>query len=139
VPVFVAVMVWVIRILIIGTLSQALDRMISQSDQPASRPAQNAFQRMQQQAGVHPNAIPGSLGSAATSLTRQPIRPTRPAATPMRAASPANRKTQIDEAEPEQRMRLEPTYHSLSAAPANNRANNQGGSLAASQRRGGSL
>jgi hypothetical protein len=34
VPIFVAVLVWLIRVLIIGTFSVAGDRLFSQSDQP---------------------------------------------------------------------------------------------------------
>ena len=40
VPVFVAIMVWVIRVLIIGTFSVAGDRLFSQSD--AAQPARQA-------------------------------------------------------------------------------------------------
>ena len=44
VPVFVAVMVWVIRILIIGTFSMAGDRLFSMADsRPPSRTAQSRF------------------------------------------------------------------------------------------------
>ena len=44
VPVFVAVMVWLIRLLIIGTFSMAGDRLFSMADsRPSSRPAQNRF------------------------------------------------------------------------------------------------
>ena len=38
VPVFVAVMVWLIRVLIIGTFSVAGERLFSQDDAPAARP-----------------------------------------------------------------------------------------------------
>jgi hypothetical protein len=44
VPVFVAVMVWLIRLLIIGTFSMAGNRLFSMADsRPASRPTQNRF------------------------------------------------------------------------------------------------
>lgn len=45
VPVFVAVMVWLIRLLIIGTFSMAGDRLFSMADsRPSSRPAQNRYE-----------------------------------------------------------------------------------------------
>ena len=45
VPVFVAVMVWLIRLLVIGTFSMAGDRLFSMADtRPVSRPAQNRFE-----------------------------------------------------------------------------------------------
>ena len=44
VPVFIAVMVWVIRILIIGTFSMAGDRLFSMADsRPSTRAAQSRF------------------------------------------------------------------------------------------------
>ncbi len=44
VPVFVAVMVWLIRLLIIGTFSMAGDRLFSMAEaRPSSRPVQNRF------------------------------------------------------------------------------------------------
>jgi hypothetical protein len=44
VPVFVAVMVWIIRILIIGTFSMAGDRLFSMADaRPSARPAQSRY------------------------------------------------------------------------------------------------
>ena len=45
VPVFVAVMVWLIRLLIIGTFSMAGDRLFSMADaRPSYRPTQNRFE-----------------------------------------------------------------------------------------------
>jgi hypothetical protein len=45
VPVFVAIMVWLIRLLIIGTFSMSGDRLFSMSDvRPSNRPAQNRFE-----------------------------------------------------------------------------------------------
>ena len=45
VPVFVAVLVWLIRLLIIGTFSMAGDRLFSIADaRPSSRPNQNRFE-----------------------------------------------------------------------------------------------
>ena len=45
VPVFIAVMVWLIRLLIIGTFSMAGDRLFSVAeDRPANRPAQSRYE-----------------------------------------------------------------------------------------------
>jgi hypothetical protein len=42
IPIFVAVMVWLIRVLIIGTFSLAGDRLFTQTDAPAPRPRATA-------------------------------------------------------------------------------------------------
>jgi hypothetical protein len=42
VPIFVAVMVWIIRILVIGTFSMAGERMLGQTASPSRRPNQQA-------------------------------------------------------------------------------------------------
>ena len=61
VPVFVAVMVWLIRLLIIGTFSMAGDRLFSMADaRPSNRPVQTRFEgtnRPVSQA-INPNARP---------------------------------------------------------------------------------
>lgn len=107
VPVFVAIMVWVIRILIIGTLSIALDRTIHMGDRKSyRRPAYNN----------NPAASP------------QPYRPA-PVSQPNLAPRPVlNRPSSINEgrfarsnqSEPAMRGIPEPTYHSLNAAPRAN-------------------
>ena len=49
VPVFVAIMVWLIRLLIIGTFSMAGDRLFSLAgDSPTSRPAQSRYSGVNQ-------------------------------------------------------------------------------------------
>ncbi len=83
VPVFVAVMVWLIRILIIGSLSYAGDRLFSQGDRPRSA----ASSRVR------------SLGGVAASLPTVGMSP-RPAPKPaMRPETSFSRP--------------EPTYHSM--------------------------
>ena len=86
VPVFVAVMVWLIRVLVIGTFSVAGDRLFSQAD---SRISQHSNRPILQ---------------PASSLTSHP----RPAiSTPFR---PAAKVARPESAFP----RSEPTYHNLS-------------------------
>ncbi len=90
VPVFVAIMVWLIRVLIIGTFSMAGDRLFSQADRPRSvaRPAHQP----------QPNTATASLRPA-SSLPR-PIGAYRPAPKPAAQSNFASR--------------AEPTYHNLS-------------------------
>lgn len=115
VPVFVAIMVWVIRILIIGTLSLAIDRLLHPGI-PQRTAIENAMTassttrvRPQVQSS-QPMSIPSSLNSAAMS-PRMPV---------ARSASPASRagRNAVDEnefgAENLNRARPDPTYHSLS-------------------------
>ncbi|MBE0695742.1 MAG: hypothetical protein IH586_02355 [Anaerolineaceae bacterium] len=99
VPVFVAVMVWVIRILIIGTLSLAMDRLLH----PGAVQQQGLTQRPMEtrsnygQAAVQtntPSRIPGGFGNAGT--------PSRSIAA----------KGGANQASP--RPRVEPEYHSMS-------------------------
>ena len=133
VPVFVAIMVWVIRILIIGTLSLAMDRILHPgADQHARTAIQNA---MSSSATARPNRtpvqpqpmnIPTSLGST--------VIPSRPAVS--RAAQAGNgRSGRFSAPAPEEpdyvnepstgRVRPDPTYHnlSMSARPPVNRPN----------------
>jgi hypothetical protein len=115
VPLFVAIMVWVIRILIIGSLSLAMDRLLH----PGS------LQR---------TVLQGAIEASAT-RTRVPVQPTQPMNIPAtlnaagiparpavsRAASASsryNRASTPDEGdygvETPSRAHPEPTYHSLS-------------------------
>jgi hypothetical protein len=133
VPVFVAVMVWVIRILIIGTLSLALDRMLHPGIEQ-HLPLQNVMNtrntRQQQVQSSRPMSIPQSMGST--------VIPSRPASSLPRAAqaqasprrdsrfsSPAEDADPIYD--PSNFGRPEPTYHSLNGTPrpnVNNPPNN---------------
>jgi hypothetical protein len=86
VPVFVAIMVWLIRVLVIGTFSVAGERLFSQADTPASRRTNRpAFQ---------PTGM----------LTSRP----RPAVTT--PFQPASKVARAESASP----RPEPTYQNLS-------------------------
>ena len=89
-PVFVAIMVWLIRILIIGTFSLAGDRLFSQSNR-------------------RPRAVPSQLGSGAV-RKQNPVRSapapsyTQPSFRPMPKVTQANPGLQ----------RPEPSYHPIS-------------------------
>ena len=120
VPVFVAIMVWVIRILIIGSLSLAMDRLLHPGAHDQHTPLQTAFSggRQQNSPARIPNsnrspAIPAGLNSSGYT--------TRPA----RSASPALRGNTLPANDggddifdgPSYGSRSEPTYHSLSGRP----------------------
>jgi len=92
VPIFVAIMVWVIRVLIIGSFSVAGDRLFSQTDVRASH-------RMNSRPILQP----------ASSLTARP-RPSM--AAPYRPTAKAVRPDY---------SRAEPTYHNLSMSSKQNR------------------
>jgi hypothetical protein len=93
VPVFVAIMVWVIRVLIIGTFSVAGDRLFSQSD--ATQPARQAPRLSQPQ----PHANSGITPSQAASFKPAPK------ADPQMANS--------------NYVRSDPTYHPVSMSSSN--------------------
>jgi hypothetical protein len=115
VPVFVAVMVWVIRILIIGTFSIAGERMFSTTDSRPRRPA------------AQPQPIPNQNNNYRTNNNNyRPANPTATAASPrplanggrpvittasnLRNAAPAPRPAPRVEPGPQH---SEPTYHNL--------------------------
>ncbi len=115
VPVFVAIMVWVIRILIIGTFSIAGDRLFSMSSQRRN---------VSTQATVRDNrpAVTNNYRPAANNTTMTPRtsfnngRPVITTASNMRAAPPrpAPRPEQpVNNYQP----RSEPTYHNLANVP----------------------
>jgi hypothetical protein len=132
VPVFVAVMVWVIRILIIGTLSTALDRVLHPGVEQRV-PLQNMMgskptTTRQQMQPSRPMSIPQSLGSSAI--------PSRPSSSMSRGAqaqsnvrqasrfsSVADERENLYDQSPY--ARPEPTYHSLNSSPRANTGNNQ--------------
>ncbi len=95
VPVFVAIMVWVIRILIIGSLTYAGDRIFSTERRGVS--GSSARPRPLTPSGLPVNSTLGSLRSASPSASR-------PAYSARSMAEPV--------------VRPEPTYHSLSARPS---------------------
>lgn len=98
VPIFVALMVWVIRILIIGTISQAGERIFSSQTRRAySRPAAQTQAERPAYNGVQ--------------------RPASAAPRPASAAMPRpSNSMPVTRSQPDLAGRPEPTYHSLSAA-----------------------
>jgi hypothetical protein len=118
VPIFVAILVWLIRVLIIGTFSVAGDRLFNQ-DEPRVIVRQRDYPRV----ASRPTQV-RSLGSgpqrrpparAASKTNRSPAY--RPAPKPPRQADPA-----YDNSEPSY-SRPEPTYHPLSASAPKNSQN----------------
>jgi hypothetical protein len=126
VPIFVSVLVWLIRVLIIGTFSVAGDRLFSQDDQRTSAPVR----------------APVKVSTSQTASTALTPRPSAPRAAV--ASSPTFRsagRSNVTGQEGGYANRPEPTYHSVSASPAanagnaaNNTSNNgQNGSSGASR------
>lgn len=105
VPIFVAVLVWLIRVLIIGTFSVAGERMFSLDSTGATARSQ-------------PNvALPAEARMPVRSLGGRPTNPQPlPASLSSHRSAPNSAQTQN---EPNMPLRPEPTYHSLSAAPHN--------------------
>lgn len=93
VPVFVAIMVWLIRVLIIGTISLAGDRLFSQMELQSRQRWFPALSNDPLKAGVLNKTDTEGIPSVATSRTR-------PAPKPIHVAHTAN-------------IQPEPTYHSL--------------------------
>ena len=115
VPVFVAAMVWLIRILIIGTFSVAGERLFSSA-------AQTSYRRPQPAASAPPPSYsarplpertyrPAAMGGQAAPL----IRPASSLA--VNHFRPAPKAAEPEE-EPAYGGRPEPTYHPVSAKPA---------------------
>jgi len=104
IPVFVAIMVWLIRLLIIGTLSMAGERIFSMGSHASERPLSKAMR---------------------SSTTR---RPATSSAHPRDQRLPLNRSANLYDDEEEQRPapgkalppRQEPTYHPIGMAAKNN-------------------
>ncbi|GAB4398902.1 MAG: hypothetical protein OHK0052_22120 [Anaerolineales bacterium] len=127
VPVFVALMVWLIRVLIIGTFSVAGDRLFSQADahevktrraQPAAQPARSLNQgyqpqpvaARQQSQRSRPQPAPSAVPAAVTSFRPAP------------KAQPAAYAPAEPEYAPSGYTRPEPTYHPLSMSSQNSRS-----------------
>jgi hypothetical protein len=107
IPVFVAIMVWLIRILIIGTLSIAGDRLFHGSGIPGHRPSP-AQSRGSYTNNARSMPHPISAAPAAPRPTGQRTMQSTPS-----RPEPAFASRQADSAS----TRPEPTYHSISAAP----------------------
>jgi hypothetical protein len=105
VPIFVAVMVWVIRVLIIGTFSIAGERIFSMAD---DRPAFGGF---------HSRPRPASAVVSRPTVSTPAPRPApalMPARSLMRSGHSAPNPDSIRR--PESASRLEPTYHPVGMA-----------------------
>jgi hypothetical protein len=131
VPVFVAIMVWIIRILIIGTLSLAMDRLLHPGAEQRT-PLQTALSGAARQTTHTPagqparSSIPAGLSSSGYTA--------RPAVRSASAAPrPSMRPPVVDDADDifdvPARGRTDPTYHSIGAKPSN-----QSGRTASSDR-----
>lgn len=113
VPIFVAILVWLIRVLIIGTFSVAGDRLFSQADQRTRTNARPAAQ-----AAIGQNSAPvRSLGTGRVAAPRAAA----PAKNTYRPAPKPNPQPEPSFTKPE------PTYHpvSMAAAPKNEQTGNQ--------------
>jgi hypothetical protein len=113
VPIFVAVMVWIIRVLIIGTFSLAGDRLFSMADlrprrsnnaQANSRPVTPAY-RPSTNTVITPRPLSGNNGGN--------VRPAITTAANLHSAAPARPapRTEPSTYQP----RSEPTYHNLAS------------------------
>jgi hypothetical protein len=130
VPIFVAVLVWLIRVLIIGTFSVAGDRLFSQ---PSIRVATAGARQTFSVPAVTPGPAPArSLGPARTAAPR-PVAaasrtPFQPAPKPQASASDSSYSRQDAYPTPSRQeapsrqetpARPDPTYHPVSASPLN--------------------
>lgn len=113
VPIFVAILVWLIRVLIIGTFSVAGERLFSQSNRrPGEQPASPSGAR----------TLGGRILGDNRASTAAPPPVSRPA--PGVSPAPSFRPTRSSRAQEAGYTRPEPTYHpvshSASASPGEN-------------------
>jgi hypothetical protein len=109
VPIFVAVLVWLIRVLIIGTFSVAGDRLFSQDDQQVYVPARVASRNVPIPAPVtNSNVKAPAFRSAASGSNANRTASLSP--------GPSYRTNYAD--------KPEPTYHPVSASPSQNSNSN---------------
>ena len=94
VPIFVAVMIWLLRVLIIGTISMAGDRLFNQNQATGSRRSTQTYKKSSR-AGRKPSP-----------LTRRPA--VKPSPIQARSSQPAPKRSSRSAA---QRPAHEPTYH----------------------------
>lgn len=132
VPVFVAIMVWVIRILIIGTLSLSMDRLLHPGAEQRTA-FQNAVSARANRAQAQPRPaqpmnIPASLNSASIPARQNASpRAAQSSPRPSRYIPPAEEDEFVPETQP-MRGRQDPTYHSLGSMSARPSVNNSGNS-----------
>jgi hypothetical protein len=121
VPIFVAIMVWLIRVLIIGTLSYAGERLFLQVERPErSVPLMRSHTLETHTArGVVANPVPNVMARPRTNpVSAAPYSQTAPSM--VSAPAPAPRPA----------ARPEPTYHRVSARPNNSNTPQQNGMMA---------
>jgi hypothetical protein len=107
IPVFVAIMVWLVRILIIGSLAMAGDRLLHGSGSSGPRPVA--------QRGSYTNH---SRTSMPNPISAAPAAPRPAGQRSMNNAAPARPEPVFINRQAEgPNPRPEPTYHSISAAP----------------------
>lgn len=107
VPIFVAVMVWLTRVLIIGAFSIAGERIFSMADKPSVK---TSYQKPQQKP------------------TRQPFNQPRTATQSSFRSAPKTQSsysTPVQRSEPRPEPTYEPTYHPVGMAARSSDANNQ--------------
>jgi len=104
VPIFVALLVWLIRVLIIGTFSVAGDRLFTQGEARLLKPAHNQLR-------------PGTMQPAFTPVNSRP-QGNRSFASPSQTQHPSSKISASAPVEPAYSNRPEPTYHSVSASAA---------------------
>lgn len=104
VPVFVAIMVWVIRILIIGTFSLAGERMFGQPDSRIRRPVSQVQQQTRSE--YHPQHRPVTTTTQATA---------RPILAPASSFKPQPKPYPRTENTYSRPAAVEPTYHNLAS------------------------
>jgi hypothetical protein len=102
VPIFVAIMVWVIRILIIGSLSVAGERLISKSKSTRPRPAASSRPAMARPAAISAKPALNSTARLDNSAPKPSMARPRSSMSVSNAARP------------------EPTYHSVSTSSHSN-------------------
>jgi hypothetical protein len=82
VPVFIALMVWVIRILLVGSLSKKSDRIVEESSQLVAAPVSRRELRQAQSRAAHPSqssrSVPAGLRTAAINQSQNTKRGYRP-------------------------------------------------------------
>jgi hypothetical protein len=103
VPIFVAILVWLIRVLIIGTFSVAGDRIFSQSDRRLSSHREMAGRSPVRSLNNRPAA-------------NAPAPSPRPSTSSAPAFRPAPKSSSNSQPEPSY-SRQEPTYHPVSMSP----------------------
>ncbi len=102
VPVFVAIMIWVIRVLIIGTISTAGSSLLKNTRHSSGNlPAR----RTGSVPGLGQSNMARNTGSTAS------LRSSRPGATPLVSRPVVNRSMSASGADDSSAARMEPTYH----------------------------